>query len=546
MKSLITGVLVGLITSAIPVMAASSSNPKNSSRLTVQQAAEMVLKTVHNNESYLRLNWLTSIDRDVARALAQLGQLAILKNNNSSYLELNGLKSIEKDVAQELSRFQGYELSLDGLTSIDKEVAKGLAKFHGKKLSLNGLASIDRETVKELARFKGDWLVLGFTSLDPEDAREFAKGKGNGLSFDRLTSMKKEVAHELSRFMGYRLTLDGLTSISKEVAQELAKLRPRPNNWGKFLKLDGLTSISKGEAHELAKFSGQLALSGLKSMNSEVAREFAQFKGISLDIVYLKSIAPDDLNILKDGLRKPGTQNSYRAMMPWKLNDGTYPKKWSGKVMEFRKDGSKARLTDYKYGGVTLRIEWDEVGNLTKKETYPVHKPAGVDMHSLEAGDEKKDTWENEVKRIEALQGFSIPAIPNFSRPEREIPRDFLKHSEKLFKGIAYVKGEKEPFTGVGVSVFMGRTKYEYTYLNGKLHGRSVCYYSDGSTNWEALYIKGKRVFSSTYRLNGSKYRQTGYVNGNAMWQIRWDKDGNLIEKETYDPDLVTDTDGLY
>ena len=177
MKSLITGVLVGLITSAIPVMAASLSNPKNSSRLTVQQAAEMVLKTVENNESYLRLNRLTSIDRDVARELAQLGQLAILKNNNnSSYLELKGLKSIEKDVAQELSRFQGYELSLDGLTSIDKEVAKGLAKFHGKKLSLNGLASIDRETVKELARFKGDWLVLGFTSLIRK-MLEFAKGR---------------------------------------------------------------------------------------------------------------------------------------------------------------------------------------------------------------------------------------------------------------------------------------------------------------------------------------------------------------------------------
>jgi hypothetical protein len=84
------------------------------------------------------------------------------------------------------------------------------------------------------------------------------------------------------------------------------------------------------------------------------------------------------MNILKDGLRRPGSENLYRSMMPYQLKDGTMVKKWNGKIIEYRKDGSKIREIDYKYGGVTLRMEWDEAGNLTKEETYPVHKPRGV------------------------------------------------------------------------------------------------------------------------------------------------------------------------
>ena len=86
------------------------------------------------------------------------------------------------------------------------------------------------------------------------------------------------------------------------------------------------------------------------------------------------------MNILKDGLRRPGSENSYRSMMPYKLKDGTMVKKWNGKIIEYRKDGLKIRENDYKYGGVTLRMEWDEAGNLTKEETYPVHKPRGVEV----------------------------------------------------------------------------------------------------------------------------------------------------------------------
>jgi YD repeat-containing protein len=147
----------------------------------------------------------------------------------------------------------------------------------------------------------------------------------------------------------------------------------------KSLSLNGLTSVSKDVARELAKCTGDLNLNHIKSMDSDVAREFAKFQGSFLNIQKLEAIAPEDMNILKDGLRGR-SENSYRSMMPYKLKDGTRLKKWNGKIIEYRKDGSKIREIDYKHGGVTLRMEWDEAGNLTKEETYPVHKPRGVEV----------------------------------------------------------------------------------------------------------------------------------------------------------------------
>ena len=347
-------------------LAENAPNSQMSRTTTAEQAAAMVREHAQSKKYYLRVNWLTSIEPDVARELA--------KYNNGA-LWMNGLTSINKEVAEELAGCMAYALSLDGLTSMDKDVANALAKFQSKVLSINGLASIDKKAVKELAKFKGYRLILGLTSLDKEDAREFAKGEGNGLSFDRLSSIDKEVAHELSRFMGFTLSLDGLTSISKDVAHELAKLRPRYSNTpSKCLRLDGLTSISKEVAQELAKFPGQLMLNHLKSMNSEVARAFAQYRGNRLEIIRLESIALDDLNMLRDGLRSPGTEDSYRAMMPRKLDDGTDARKWNGTLTEFHKDGSKSTETVYTNGNVAMRMEWDETGNLIKEETSPGYK----------------------------------------------------------------------------------------------------------------------------------------------------------------------------
>ena len=438
-------------------LAENAPNSQISRTTTAEQAAAMVREHAQSKKNYLRVNWLTSIDRDVARELAKHG-----RNINSDHLTLDGLTSIDKAVARELSRFQGYELSLDGLTSMDIDVAKALAKFQGKKLSLDGLADTDKETVKELAKFKGDWLVLGFTSLDKEDAREFAKGEGNGLSFDRLSSIDKEVAHELSHFQGYRLSLKGLTSISKDVAHELAKCSPPRNSPSKYLGLDGLTSCDRDVAHELATFHGQLGLYALRSISSDVAREFAQFKGNSLDIYNVTFITRDDLNILRDGLRRPGTEDSYRAMMPRKLDDGTDARKWNGTLTEFHKDGSKSTETVYKNGNVAMRMEWDETGNLIKEETSPGYKSSDADELSVQ--------------------------ISEVTDLERELPfTDLNPRWTSTESALWYAKGENEPFTGLGF----------FNYPNGK------------------------------------RCTEHCFLNGKKSVLLKWDEDGNLIQKET-------------
>ena len=214
-----------------------------------------------------------------------------------------------------------------------------------------------------------------------------SNGKQSQLDLKWLTSIDRDVARELSYYKGQRIYLDGLTSISKEVAKELTTQRPGWYYWPdtkipqKGISLDGLTSVTKDVARELAKCTGDLNLNYVKSMDSGVARELAKFQGTFLNVGKLESIAPEDLNILKDGLRRPEYgKDAYRSMMPYKLKDGTRLKKWNGKTIEYRKDGSKIREIDYKYGGVILRMEWDEAGNLVKEETYPVHKPRGVEV----------------------------------------------------------------------------------------------------------------------------------------------------------------------
>ena len=112
-------------------LAENAPNSQMSRTTTAEQAAAMVREHAQSKKYYLRVNWLTSIDRDVARELAKHG-----RNINSDHLTLDGLTSIDKAVARELSRFQGYELSLDGLTSMDLDVAQSLAKFQGASYRL--------------------------------------------------------------------------------------------------------------------------------------------------------------------------------------------------------------------------------------------------------------------------------------------------------------------------------------------------------------------------------------------------------------------------
>ena len=386
-----------------------------------------------------------------------------------------------------------------------------------------------------------------------------SNGKQSQLDLKWLTLIDRDVARELSYYKGQRIYLDGLTSISKEVANELTTQRPGWYYWPdtkipqKGISLDGLTSVTKEVARELAKCTGDLNLNYVKSMDSEVARELAKFQGSFLNITKLESIAPEDMNILKDGLRgRGGSEKFYRAMMPYKLKDGTRLKKWNGKIIEYRKDGSKIREIDYKYGGVTLRMEWDEAGNLTKEKTFPVHIPRGVEVDEpgemIDLGKENPD---------------SDPTFDNVRfAPERKYPYDDLAFREGANKErFAYAKGEDEPFTGVGVSpksegslgwesCFLngklhgkktlfnndGSILSEEPYLNGKLHGRSVGWSSaaPGRLNWAKQHINGKQISDKVYFRSGSVRTDTLFKDGKPVLKSTWDQDGNLVEKETY------------
>ena len=495
-------------------------NQKKTSTLTVQQAAELVEKANETRQRELDLSWLTSIDQDVARELSHYKGLRIL---------LGGLTSIDANVAHELTKRQlGGQyaaptkvLSLDDLTAITKDVA--------------------HELVKKANETEQDVLNLNW-----------------------LTSIDQDVARELSHYGGQRLLLDGLTSITQEVAHELTKVQPGRFGWYtkgddtktpmKSLSLDGLTSITKEVARELAKCNGDLNLNYVKSMDSGVAGELAKFQGSFLNIVRLESIAPEDMNILKDGLRRPGYgKNAYRSMMPYKLKDGTRLKKWNGKTIEYRKDGSKIREIDYKYGGVILRMEWDEEGNLVKEETYPVNKPRGVDEQSFETIEVTDLDREN--------PDFDLSFDNERFAPERKHPYDDLTFREGENKErIAYAKGEDEPFTGVGdatkrkglgfESRFLngklhgkktffnndGSILSERPYLNGKLHGRSFSWYSAvaGRPSLEKLHINGKQISDKVYFRSGSVRIETSFKGGKPVLKSTWDKDGNLIESETF------------
>jgi antitoxin component YwqK of YwqJK toxin-antitoxin module len=385
------------------------------------------------------------------------------------------------------------------------------------------------------------------------------------LDLNWLTSIDQDVARELSHYGGQRLLLDGLTSITQEVAHELTKVQPDRFGWykkgddtktpQKSLSLDGLTAITQEVARELAKCNGDLDLNYVKSMDSGVARELAKFKGTFLNIQFLESIAPEDMNVLKDGLRRPGSENSYRSMMGYKLKDGTRLKKWNGKVIEYGKDGSKIREIDYKYGGVTLRMEWDEEGNLVKEDTYPVHKPRGVDEQSFETIEVTDLDEEN--------PDFDLSFDNERFAPERKHPYDDLTFRDGVNKErIAYAKGEDEPFTGVGVSPpkRKGSLGWESRFLNGKLHGKKILFYNDGSIlseepylngklhgqsigwssaapgrrNWEKQHINGNPISYKYYFRSGSVRIETSFKGGKPVLKSTWDKDGNLIEKETF------------
>ena len=340
------------------------------------------------------------------------------------------------------------------------------------------------------------------------------------LNLNWLTSIDQDVARELSKYKGYTISLDGLSSISKEVARELA-LQP-----GFRLSLNGLTSITKDVARELAKRKGDLNLNYVKSMNSEVVREFTKFKGSFLNIQFLESIAPEDVVLLKQALKKPTFDSNYRAMMPYKLNGDKDWKKWNGKIIEFRKDGSKKKQKEYKYGGLISRMEWDETGNLIKKETFPVYKPRGLELD--EQSVQPTEVGDLKTEYSDAVQLFFERRITS----GREYPFNDLGWDKER---IAYVRGEGEPFTGIAYTDHSdGSRSTESSFLKGKEHGYSFSISRDGNFWGIEQFNHGERLRWLYWPKLDSDLQDTRYQNGKESLRLIWDKDGNIIRKETF------------
>ena len=451
-------------------------NQKKANTLTVKQAAEIVKKANETRQRELDLSWLTSIDQDVAG---------------------------------ELSHYKGTRILLGGLTSIDANVAHELTKRQPggqyvaptKVLSLNGLTSITKDVAHELVK----------------KANETQQGQ---LNLNWLTSIDQDVARELSDYGGQGILLDGLTSLTQDVAHELSRFK------GDRLSLNGLTSITKDVAHELAKRKGDLDLNYVKSMDSEVVRELAKFKGSFLNIQYLESIAPEDVALLKQALKKPTFDYIYRAMMPYKLNGDKDWKKWNGKIIEFRKDGSKKKQKEYKYGGLISRIEWDEAGNLIKEETFPVYKPRGVELNEQSVKPTEVKDLKTEYSEVVLL--FNKGRITS----EREYPFNDLGWDKER---IAYVRGEDEAFTGIAYTDHSdGSRSTEKSFLNGKKHGYSLDIGRDGNIWGIEQSNHGEKLRWLYWPKLDSDLQDTRYQNGKESLRLIWDKEGNIIRKETF------------
>ena len=112
--------------------------------------------------------------------------------------------------------------------------------------------------------------------LNPKQADQLVSRYPKQLSLPNLTILFKdrEVVRELAKHQG-NLALDGLKSMDTGLAQELAKFE------GSSLSLDGLRYIDSGAANELLKFEGSsLSLDGLRSIYENATRGLEMIAGL--------------------------------------------------------------------------------------------------------------------------------------------------------------------------------------------------------------------------------------------------------------------------
>ena len=101
-----------------------------------------------------------------------------------------------------------------------------------------------------------------------------------------------------------------------------------------------------------------------------------------------------------------------------------------------------------------------------------------------------------------------------------------------------YLKGKIVPYDGVCIKNFngTGNISEERTYLNGKLHGRSVSYFRNGQVKIKGQFFRGQfhGKWESWYE-NGTKKFEIHYKKGKMEGSYKvWSEKGKLIEDKEY------------
>jgi len=198
-----------------------------------------------NSRSWIRLDGLTSLTPELAKALAPGGALS-----------LKGLKRLDQETAKELAQ-HGCQLVLSGVEEVSDGAIEALAETKAD-LFLSSVATISDSALEKLVRFKGQTLVLGLRELRDNQARLMELFHGRSLALNSLTELSDNAAASLSRLSVDYLGLGGVQFFSEFAAARLAAVQGN-------LTLSGKLRISEKALLALksdTRFESWLGLSG--------------------------------------------------------------------------------------------------------------------------------------------------------------------------------------------------------------------------------------------------------------------------------------------
>ncbi len=134
------------------------------------------------------------------------------------------------------------------------------------------------------------------------------------------------------------------------------------------------------------------------------------------------------------------------------------------------------------------------------------------------------------VSSCSSLEKQSTPPVPQLTevvmQSEKELNKELreVPIKNKIYKnGLAYVEGEKIPFTGVFTNRYIGHLLYFEEYKNGLLDGAKMWFGDDGSLGMKKSFIEGKETGEQvTYYPNGNIRSIFPYINNKIEGIIEW------------------------